>query len=135
MGTSLLVREALLTQPEVHRGPDGDMAESHRDPQTLPHPHDSPSLPHVTICQLDGLNTLNTESQSPKHGHPGPLAMPLSSRECGQGERQLAVSSPAPSGCGRGRGLLSVHSFFQTTVQSPGVKVRGEEGQARGAYE
>lgn len=88
MCASALVHQALLTQLKAGGGPDGDMAGSHlvfsQDPQpTLPNP--VPRLPHpnhpffsapgslsvFTICQLDSLNTLHTESQPAKCADPG----------------------------------------------------------------
>lgn len=107
--TSLFVHQALLTQPKVSRGPDGDMAGSHlvfsQDPQTLP-PSDSAclipttpfssapeSLSTFTVCQLGSLNTLHTESQpasQPSMAIPGPLPMPLFLLGWGVGKREKA---------------------------------------------
>lgn len=116
--TSLFVHQALLTQPKVSRGPDGDMAGSHlvfsQDPQTLP-PSDSAclipttpfssapeSLSTFTICQLGGLNTLHTESQPASQAWrslgPSPCLFFSWAGEWGRGRKPVCSSSPAPSG-------------------------------------
>lgn len=147
MCASAFVHEALITQPKVSGGPDGDMAGSHlvfsQDPQPpppvprLPHPQTTPcfsapgSLSLFTIFQLGGLNTLHTESQPAERGDPrapSPASLFLWVQGLGrQGEkeRQSAVSPPAKSD--HGRGLFAVSCFCWTTAGTPGVAVGGKQ--------